>query len=639
MFEKMSIKKRMLYLITMATISIFSATVFVFVSMTQIENDYNRLHKESMGAGLAIFEIEKDLNYVSRLTRDIMLGGEYEKGIDKLSATLEQIRSNFSKIEVIMQNDTSIELLHDAQKSTMAFLDNSNAMMRALTPEQIQEQKSEVYKRYKSDLTPYANASREAFKKLANLKRQELDRNSNELDKDITFYKYLVLVTGLLVGSVVLVVAMLIRNSIIRGIEHFIEMISYPVRGDFSHECTDCNADTELGLLGMQLSQLVRNISTLIEEINTTISDASKGLFTRTISSHNMEGAFVEAIKNVSKSIDFMKEQDTKVKRDAFNAQLSVKSVQVTESLTLIQDDLETNINDLKNVTDATRTAATLANDSRENISLIVAELHRLNEQVEINNSSIGELTNQANNITSVIELITDIADQTNLLALNAAIEAARAGEHGRGFAVVADEVRKLAERTHKATSEISVSIKSLQQGMNEIQTSSEDMKVTVNESAHKIEEFEGTLIELSENSTQIVGSSHQMENSVFVVLAKIEHILYKSRAYNSIISLKEVLTQLNTHECKLGAWYDGEGKERFSKTASFAKVVAPHEIVHKHANENIGFLDGDAQKNTLLNAQTIIKNFEEMERASEQLFSLMDSMLLESSATQSAKR
>ncbi len=349
------------------------------------------------------------------------------------------------------------------------------------------------------------------------------------------------LVTGLLVGSVVLVVAMLIRNSIIRGIEHFIEMISYPVRGDFSHECTDCNADTELGLLGMQLSQLVRNISTLIEEINTTISDASKGLFTRTISSHNMEGAFVEAIKNVSKSIDFMKEQDTKVKRDAFNAQLSVKSVQVTESLTLIQDDLETNINDLKNVTDATRTAATLANDSRENISLIVAELHRLNEQVEINNSSIGELTNQANNITSVIELITDIADQevlnnnteqlkhtienlrshefvelnsminttveriknvahrehelsnnlqslagnaqetkqilvtigdiadqTNLLALNAAIEAARAGEHGRGFAVVADEVRKLAERTQKSLAETAATINVLIQSINE---------------------------------------------------------------------------------------------------------------------------------------------------------------------------
>jgi chromosome segregation ATPase len=327
-----------------------------------------------------------------------------------------------------------------------------------------------------------------------------------------------------------------------------------------------------------------------------------------------------------------MKQQDKKVKRDAFNAQLSVKSVNVSESLSLIQDDLKTNINNLKDITSATKSAATLANESQNNISLVVNDLHTLNEQVEVNNSSIEELASQTTSITSVIELITDIADQTNLLALNAAIEAARAGEHGRGFAVVADEVRKLAERTHKATSEISVSIKSLQQGMNEIQSSSESMKVTVNDSTQKIEEFEGTLVELSDNSTQIVDYSYHMENSVFIVLAKIDHILYKSRAYNSIISLNKILKTLKTHECNLGTWYDGEGKERFSKTSSYAKMALPHDLVHKNANINIDYLNhDDAEKSTIENATTILNNFETMEKASEELFTLMDSMLDES--------
>ncbi len=267
--------------------------------------------------------------------------------------------------------------------------------------------------------------------------------------------------------------------------------------------------------------------------------------------------------------------------------------------------------------------AAHVSMSSGQTTTEIATSLHLLAENSVATAREVDGLAQQAGEIGAIVQLIHEIADQTNLLALNAAIEAARAGEAGRGFAVVADEVRKLAERTAKATKDI----ESLVLG---IRDNSISAKGAMEVLARTAEEFSGRGARATEDMGKLMTLSNQMEGVIassaiksFVEVAKVDHLVFKFRVYLGLFGLEELHTHDVPHhtECRLGKWYfEGEGRDTFSKLPAYRELDAPHAAVHDMGIAAIDARDrGDMAE--------MLRHVEAMEQASVRVIDSLDRM------------
>ncbi|TXG93503.1 MAG: chemotaxis protein [Rhodocyclaceae bacterium] len=243
----------------------------------------------------------------------------------------------------------------------------------------------------------------------------------------------------------------------------------------------------------------------------------------------------------------------------------------------------------------------------------IASNLHRLAESSAVTAKEVEGLATQAGEIGKIVQLIHEIADQTNLLALNAAIEAARAGEAGRGFAVVADEVRKLAERTSKATADIESLVSGITQNSSTAKDAMEDLSRTA-------DDFSQRGSRATEDMQQLMKLSRKMEGVIaggalksFIEVAKVDHLVFKFRVYMGLFGLIELHAgDVSSHTaCRLGKWYyEGEGRDCFSRLAGYREIEAPHIEVHK-----MGIAALDAKHKG--DVDGMLRHVELMERAS----------------------
>ncbi|MEZ6192499.1 MAG: carbonic anhydrase [Phycisphaerales bacterium] len=342
-------------------------------------------------------------------------------------AQMELGEQDLNKLRAEVENPTRKKWLAEAQEGYQFYARKAENLIELV------HHRNEIVK---GELDKVGPKIAEAADDLVELIHAEEERIEDSIDHDIASAQLKAIILSLVVVALAAGISVVLIRNITNAAGKVLRVLQSVARGDLTNEPLNDTKTDEMAQLARATDRMSKSLRDLVEELNATAREVA--------------GAATEIAASSEEMAQGMGEQ---------NHQVTQISAAVEEMSASIIEVARKSVEAASNAQESGK----VAEEGGRVVSETIEGMNEISGAVSASAASVSELGKRGEQIGEIIKVINDIADQTNLLALNAAIEAARAGEHGRGFAVVADEVRKLADRTTKATEEIGDSIKAIQ--------------------------------------------------------------------------------------------------------------------------------------------------------------------------------